>query len=60
MHYRFYLYFIHMLLDLIQTVIDWFNTRKKKHSLFYCKHLCSSRVIRLLQPNISSNSNKNC
>ncbi|XP_065889353.1 chordin-like isoform X2 [Dysidea avara] len=41
--------------ELIQTVIDWFNTRKRKHSLFYCKHRCSSRVIRLLQPSDSNN-----
>lgn len=52
--------FIINILELIQTVSDWFNTRKRKHSLFYCKHICSSRVIKLLQPSYSEESNNNC
>ncbi|XP_065889336.1 chordin-like [Dysidea avara] len=36
--------------ELVQTVTDWFNTKIEKHNLNYCKYLCSSRVLMLLQP----------
>ena len=47
-------------LELVQTVTDWFNTNKTNHSLWYCKYLCSERVIRLLQPSHLDESNADC
>ena len=40
----------YILIELVQTVTDWFNTKIEKHNLNYCKYLCSSRVLMLLQP----------
>ncbi|XP_065889325.1 chordin-like [Dysidea avara] len=46
--------------ELVQTASDWFNTIEEKYSLNYCKYLCSSRVIMLLQPSDSDDSSDDC
>lgn len=34
----------------VKTLVDWFNIKRKRFSLKYCKSNCSPRVIEILQP----------